>query len=89
VAEEKIRSTADRIVELEAELETHGQALVGNAAVSKAREILHNWVDDMVGVVVNPALGRITVIHEGGAASSLTSADLAFKMSWTGISRAG
>jgi hypothetical protein len=87
MAEEKIRTTADRIVELGAELEAPGHAALGDASVVKARAVLHRWVDEMKGVVVNPALGRVTVIHEGGSASSIASADLAFQMSAAGVTR--
>jgi hypothetical protein len=87
MTEQKIQTTADRIVELEAELETAGHAMLENAEVIKAREVLHRWVDSMEGVVVNPALGRVTVIGEGGSASSIASADLAFQMSAAGIFR--
>jgi hypothetical protein len=89
MTDDKIRTTADRIVELEAELEARGHVALGEAAMVKAREVLHRWVDQMEGVVVNPALGRVTVIHEGGSASSIASSDLAFKMSWAGITRLG
>jgi hypothetical protein len=89
MTEDKIKSTADRIIDLEAELEAPGHAALEDAAVVKAREVLHRWVDAMVGVVVNPALGRVTVIHEGGSASSVASADLAFQMSSAGIFRTG
>jgi hypothetical protein len=87
MGEEKIRTTADRIVELGAELEAPGHAALGDASVLKARAVLHQWVDHMKGVVVNPALGRVTVIHEGGAASSIACADLAFQMSAAGVTR--
>jgi hypothetical protein len=40
-------------------------------------------------VVVNPAMGRVTVIDENGYASSIASADLAFKMSAANISQSG
>jgi hypothetical protein len=89
MADEKIKTTADRIVELEAELEAAGHAVLADSAVVKAREVLHQWVDQMKGVVVNPALGRVTVIHESGSASSIACADLAFQMSAAGIYRAG
>jgi hypothetical protein len=41
MAEKNIKATADRIVELEAELEAPGVAALGNVAVLKAREVLH------------------------------------------------
>jgi hypothetical protein len=87
MAQEKIQTTADRIVELGAELEAPGHAALGDSSVVKARAVLHQWVDEMKGIVVNPALGRVTVIHESGSASSIASADLAFQMSAAGVTR--
>ena len=89
MTEERIRTTADRIVELGAELEAPGHAALENASVVKARAVLHQWVESMRGVVVNPALGRVSVIHEGGSSSSIASADLAFQMSAAGVTRSG
>lgn len=89
MAEQNIKTAAERIVELEAELEARGHAALADAAVAKAREVLHQWVDEMKGIVVNPALGRVTVIHAGGSASSIGSADLAFQLSAAGITRSG
>jgi hypothetical protein len=87
MADDKIRSKADSIMELGAELEAPGHAALGDDQVSEARVVLHRWIDEMKGIVVNPALGRVTVIHENGAASSIGSADLAFLMSAAGITR--
>jgi hypothetical protein len=84
----KIKETADRIVELGNELEAPGHVAVDEPSLVRAREVLHQWVDRMQGVVVNPALGRVTVIHEGGNGSSIASADLAFLMSAAGITKA-
>jgi hypothetical protein len=89
MAEEKIKATADRIVGLGAELEAPGNVVLGDASLTRARAVLHQWVDEMQGVVVNPALGRVSVIHGGGSASSITSADLAFRMSAAGITHSG
>lgn len=89
MSEEKIKTTADRIVELGAELEAPGHAALADDSVEKARRVLHQWVDQIKGVVVNPALGRVSVIHESGCASSIASADLAFMLSAAGITRSG
>jgi len=89
MAEEKIKTTADRIVELGAELEAPGHAALEDSSVVKARAVLHQWVSEMKGIVVNPALGRVTVIHASGSASSIASADLAFQMSAAGVMRSG
>jgi hypothetical protein len=89
MAEEKIKTTAERIVELGAELEAPGHAALEDSSIVKARAVLHQWINEMQGIVVNPALGRVTVIHEGGSASSIASADLAFQMSAAGVMRSG
>jgi hypothetical protein len=87
--EEKIKSTAERIIGLGDELEAPGHAALGEASLVRAREVLHRWVEDLKGIVVNPALGRVTVIHGNGTAASIASADLAFEMSAAGITRLG
>lgn len=86
--EEKVKAAAERIVGLGEELEAPGHATTEEASLAQARAVLHQWVEGLKGVVVNPALGRVTVIHEGGYASSIASADLAFQMSAAGITRA-
>lgn len=88
VEETKIAATADRIVELGKELETAGHVALDAPTVVRARQVLHDWVDGMQGIVVNPALGRVTVIDKNGNASSIASADLAYTLSAAGITRA-
>lgn len=84
----KITATADRIIELDKELETAGHAVLDAPAVVRARAVLHEWIDGMQGIVVNPALGRVTIIDQNGAASSIASAKLAYTLSAAGITRA-
>jgi len=79
--ETKIKATADRIVELGREVEAPGNAALDEASLLRARAVLRQWVDGVKGVVVNAAMGRVTVIDEKGYASSIASADLAFKLS--------
>jgi len=55
-------------------------ATVEGAALENARAALHKWIDGMTGVVISPALGRVTVIHCNGRKSAIT-ADLPFLMS--------
>lgn len=86
--ETKIAATADRIVELGKELETAGHAALDEPTVVRARAVLHQWIDGVKGVVVNPALGRVTVIDQNGDASSIASPDLAYTLSAAGITRA-
>jgi hypothetical protein len=71
----------DRVIGLEEEVEASGVASVEGDALAHARATLHAWVDDMIGVVVSPGLGRVTVIHEGGRRSTIASATLPFIMS--------
>src|SRR3546814_19074718 len=67
----KITAAADRIIELAKELETAGHAALDAPTVVRAREELHQWIDDMTGVVVNPALGRVHDLdHNGGYSNS-------------------
>jgi hypothetical protein len=89
MSDQKVQSTADRIVELGAELEAPGNAVLSDASLVKARAVLHLWVEQMKGVVVNPALGRVTVIDATGTAASIASAELAFQMSAAGITNSG
>ena len=76
-----IQAAAERVMELEEEVEASGQAAVGGDALDHARAALHRWVDELKGVVVSPGLGRVTIIHEGGRISSIASPDLPFLMS--------
>ena len=55
-------------------------ATVEGAALENARAALHKRIDGMTGVVISPALGRVTVIHCNGRKSAIT-ADLPFLMS--------
>ena len=79
----KIDEAAERVMELGEELEAPGES-VDDAALERARAVLHGWIDQAKKVVVNPALGRVTLIHDGGKISTITSADLPFAMSRPG-----
>jgi hypothetical protein len=76
-----IQAAAERVMELEEEVEASGQATVDGAALDRARAALHRWIDEVQGVVVSPGLGRVTLIHEGGRVSTIASPDLPFAMS--------
>lgn len=78
---DQAQSAANRVMDLEEELEASGYASVDGSALENARAALHKWIDAMTGVVITPALGRVTVIHENGRRSAITSADLPFLMS--------
>jgi hypothetical protein len=86
---DRIKATAERIIELGNEVEAPGHAAVGEASLHKARAVLGEWIADMRGIVVNPALGRVTVIDGNGNASSIASAELAFRLSAAGITHLG
>jgi hypothetical protein len=77
----KIQATADRVLELAAELEASGETAIGGTDLERRLAALHAWIDGVKGVVVNPALGRVTLIHETGRESTIASADLPFLMS--------
>ena len=77
---DEVQEAAERVMELGEEVEASGHA-VDDAGLESARAALHKWVDAARRVVVNPALGRVTLIHEGGRVSTITSAELPFAMS--------
>ena len=79
--EETLRAVADRVIELEEEVEASGVASIDGSDLEWSRAALHKWVDEMIGVVVSPGLGRVTVIHPGGKRSSIASATLPYAMS--------
>jgi hypothetical protein len=83
INEEKdaVQAAADRVIELEEELEAGGTASVERKALDDARAALHKWVDEATGVVVSPGLGRVTVLHGNGRLSTIASPDLPIRMS--------
>lgn len=76
-----VKAALDRVLELDEELETAGHATVDTAAIAQVRAVLHKWVDGVKGVAVNPALGRVTLIHDNGRQSGISSPDLPFLLS--------
>jgi hypothetical protein len=78
---EAVRTAAERVVQLEEEVEASGVAVTDGDPLEHARAALHKWIDGMTGVVVSPGLGRVTVIHGDGRRSSIASADLPFLLS--------
>ncbi|WP_380781052.1 hypothetical protein [Sphingomonas sp. R86520] len=79
--DDTLRAVANRVIELEEELEASGVATIDGSELEWSRAALHKWVDDVVGVVVSPGLGRVTVIHPGGKRSSIASSTLPYLMS--------
>ena len=78
---DKIASQAERVVALEAELESAGEISLEKAALASSRAALHDWVDTVVGVVSSPGVGRVTLIHKDGSQSSIASSRLPFLLS--------
>lgn len=79
--DETLRAVTDRVIELEEELEASGVATIDGSELEWSRAALHAWVDTLIGVVVSPGLGRVTVIHPGGKRSSIASSTLPYLMS--------
>ncbi|MDO6414080.1 hypothetical protein Q4F19_06775 [Sphingomonas sp. BIUV-7] len=79
--DETLRAVTDRVIELEQEVDASGVAAIDGSELEWSRAALHKWVDEMIGVVVSPGLGRVTVIHPGGQRSSIASATLPYAMS--------
>ena len=76
-----IEEAAGRVLGLEAELESAGEAKTGGDALSDAHVALHAWVDSVVGVVSSPGVGRVTLIHANGRETRIASPDLPFLLS--------
>jgi hypothetical protein len=80
MADDKVGKAVERVLELEAELETAGNAATGGDDLAYARAALHEWVDSVVGVVSSPGVGRATLIHSNGRESKIASPDLPFRL---------
>lgn len=76
----RVEEATARVIELEAELEASGSATTEEAALARAREILHEWVDSVTAVVATPGVGRAVLIHENGTESRIASPDLPFRL---------
>jgi len=77
-SEQAIEQAAERVVSLEAELETAGHATTGGDDLAFVRNALHDWVDTVVGAVASPGVGRVTLIHANGSQTKLASPDLPY-----------
>lgn len=89
MSNEAIRETAERIAELGNEVESPGHVAVEEASLMRTREVLRQWADGVKGVVLNPAMGRVTVIDANGRPSSIASAELVYLLSAADVTRAG
>jgi hypothetical protein len=76
-----INAAAQRIVELEAELEAAGEAMTADAHLAFVRNTLHDWVDSVVAAVASPGVGRVTLIHANGSQSKIASPELPYLLS--------
>lgn len=76
-----IEDAAERVIALEAELESAGEAATSDAQLAPSRAALHDWVETVVGVVSSPGVGRVTLIHRDGTQSSISSPRLPFLLS--------
>ena len=72
-----VRNAAERVIALEAELESAGDATTGDD-MAMSRDILSRWVATVVGVVSSPGVGRVTLIHANGTQSKIASPDLPY-----------
>ena len=75
-AESRAAAAADRVVQLEAELESASNATLAGDALERRRAILHRWVDSVTGVVASPGTGRVVLIHANGRESGISSPEL-------------
>lgn len=78
---DEIEDAAERVIALEAELESAGEAALSNDQLALSRAALHEWVETVVGVVSSPGVGRVTLIHSDGTQSSISSPRLPFLLS--------
>jgi hypothetical protein len=76
-----VDEAANRVLALEQELESAGNASTEGDELTLAREALHRWVDSVVGVVCSPGVGRVTLIHDNGRQSKIASPDLPYLLS--------
>lgn len=75
-----VEAAAERVVSLEAELESAGTAATQDADLAFIRAELHRWVDGVVGAVASPGVGRVTLIHADGTQSKIASPDLPYRL---------
>lgn len=75
---DRIDEVTSRIVDLEAELEASGTTTREPEALTRARAVLHEWVDSVSAVVATPGVGRVVLIHRNGSESRIASPELPF-----------
>lgn len=77
----RTEAAARRVIELEEEVESSGFAALDDDSLARARASLHAWIEGMTGLVISPALGRVTLIDADGREASIASPSLAFLLS--------
>lgn len=75
------KDAAERVIALEAELESAGEAALSGDQLALSQASLHDWVETVVGVVSSPGVGRVTLLHRDGTQSSISSPRLPFLLS--------
>ena len=78
---DSIKAATDRIVALEAELESVGDASVGDENLRFAKAALTEWIETIVGVVASPGVGRVSFIHADGTQTKIASPTLPYLLS--------
>ena len=78
---DSIETRAERVVALDAELESAGEVAIAEEALRHSRAVLHAWVDTVAAVVSSPGVGRVTLIHADGSQSGIASSSLPFRLS--------
>ncbi len=76
-----VQAAADDVMAMAEEVEASGEATMGGERLARARAILHDWVDTVTAVVAVPAFGRVTLIHENGQQSTISTRELPFTIS--------
>ena len=77
----KVEDAAERVIALEAELESAGEAALSGDQLTLSQAALHDWIETVVGVVSSPGVGRVTLLHKDGTQSSIASPRLPFLLS--------
>ena len=75
-----VEKAAERVLGLEAEVESAGNAATEGNTLAFARAALHDWLESVVGVVSSPGVGRVTLIHVNGTESKIASPELPFRL---------
>lgn len=76
-----IDQQAERIMALEAELESAGEVTRDDADLIRLKTELHAWVESVVAVIASPGMGRVSLIHSDGSQSGISSSTLPFRLS--------